>query len=129
MLGARYDRRPWRTPQAPQTKVRVKVNDRTHPSTRHLPASFEIADDIYQFKDFDAAGVTLLMSLDPSSLNLETPKMNRADTILPVAWAKTFGRGRVFYTALGDWEPVWRDPRFRTHLIEGIKWAMGSAQP
>ena len=53
MLGARYDRRPWRTREAPQTKVRVKVEDRTHPATRHLGESFEIADDIYQFKDFD----------------------------------------------------------------------------
>ncbi|MCA1686694.1 MAG: ThuA domain-containing protein, partial [Planctomycetia bacterium] len=53
MLGARYDRRPWRTAEHPQTRVRVKVEDRTHPATRHLGESFELADDIYQFKDFD----------------------------------------------------------------------------
>ena len=124
LLGARYDRRPWRTAQAPQTKVRVKVLDRTHPSTRHLGESFEIADDIYQFKDLDRTSVTVLLSLDPSSLDLENPKMNRNDTVLPVAWTKTLGQGRVFYTALGDWEPTWSDPRYRTHLIQGIKWAM-----
>lgn len=126
MLGANYDRRPWRTAQAPQTKVRVKVNDATHPATRHLGSSFEIADDIYQFKNFDHRGVQLLLSLDRSSLDLSAPKMNREDPNLPVAWCKTFGDGRVFYTALGDWEPVWRDPRYRTHLIEAIRWAMKS---
>ena len=128
MLGARYDRRPWRTAKAPQTKVHVKVDDRRHPATRHLGDSFEIADDIYQFKDFDRAGVTLLLSLDPGSLDLANPKMNRNDTVLPVAWAKTFGNGRVFYTALGDWEPTWSDPRYRTHLVQGINWAMKKAR-
>lgn len=124
MLGARYDRRPWRTAAAPQTQVRIKVDDRTHRATRHLGASFEIADDIYQFKAFDRTQVTLLLSLDPTSLDLQHPKMNREDRVLPVAWTRSFGRGRVFYTALGDWEPTWTDARYRTHLIEGIRWAL-----
>lgn len=126
MLGARYDRRPWRTAQNPQTKVRINVEDRTHPATRHLGKHFEFADDIYQFKDFERGEVTLLLSLDRTSLDLQNPKVNRSDTVFPVAWARRFGRGRVFYTALGDWEPTWSDPRYRTHLIEGIRWAMGA---
>lgn len=124
MLGARFDRRPWRTKDAPQTKVRVRVMDRTHPSTRHLGESFEIADDIYQFKSFDPDKVQLLLSLEPASLDLTNPKVNHRDRVFPVAWARTHGRGRVFYTALGDWEPTWNDPRYRTHLIEGIRWTM-----
>lgn len=124
LLGARYDRRPWRTVQAPQTNVRIKVLDRTHPATRHLGESFTIADDIYQFKELDHAHVKILLRLDPSRLDLENAKVNRNDTLFPVAWTRTLGKGRVFYTALGDWEPTWIDPRYRTHLIEGIKWAM-----
>jgi type 1 glutamine amidotransferase len=124
MLGARYDRRPWRTRESPQTKVRVKVEDRTHPATRHLGESFEIADDIYQFKDFDRDKVQLLLSLDPASLDLANPKVNHQDRHFPVSWARAHGRGRVFYTALGDWEETWKDPRYRTHLIQGIRWAM-----
>jgi type 1 glutamine amidotransferase len=125
MLGAYYDRRPWRTRENPQTKVRVKVEDRTHPATRHLGASFDIADDIYQFKNFDRGKVRLLLSLDPASLDMENPKVNRQDRYFPVSWAKDHGKGRVFYTALGDWEETWKDPRYRTHLIQGIRWAMG----
>jgi type 1 glutamine amidotransferase len=52
--------------------------------------------------------------------------VNRDDTRYPIAWTKELGEGRVFYTALGDWETTWIDSRFRTHLIEGIKWAMRS---
>jgi type 1 glutamine amidotransferase len=125
MLGARFDRRPWRTREAPQTKVRVRVHDTSHPATRHLGKSFEITDDIYQFKDFDRGNVQLLLSLDPASLDLTNPKVNRDDTDLPLSWAKSHGRGRVFYTALGDWEETWSDPRYREHLIGGIRWAMG----
>lgn len=128
MLGANYDRRPWRTAKAPQTKVRIKVNDRTHPSTRHLGGSFEISDDIYLFKNFDVTKVQLLLSLDRASLDVSVPKMNHDDAHLPVAWVKTFGQGRVFYTALGDWDETWQDPRYRTHLMQGILWTMKRVQ-
>jgi type 1 glutamine amidotransferase len=43
-----------------------------------------------------------------------------------VSWAKEHGKGRVFYTALGDWEGTWKDPRCRTHLVGGIQWTMGT---
>ena len=124
MLGANYDRRPWRTAQSPQTKVRIAVNDPTHPATKHLGAGFEISDDIYQFKHFDPTRSRLLLSLDPTSLDLAAPKMNRDDRILPVAWVRSHGKGRVFYTALGDWDATWQDPRYRLHLVQGILWAM-----
>jgi uncharacterized protein len=125
MLGAYYDRRPWRTKENLQTKVRVKVEDNNHPATRHLGESFEIADDIYQFKNFDRSKIQLLLSLDPASLDLTNPRMNRLDKDLPVSWAKSHGNGRVFYTALGDWEATWKDPKYQTHLIKGIQWAIG----
>jgi uncharacterized protein len=35
------------------------------------------------------------------------------------------GAGRVFYTALGHRPEVWADDRFRLHLLEGIRWALG----
>jgi type 1 glutamine amidotransferase len=123
MLGANFDRRPWRTKENPQTKVRIKVNDRSHPSTRHFQESFEIADDIYQFKNFDAENTQLLLSLDSTSLE-DNPRMNRQDKHLPVSWARSYGTGRVFYTALGDWEATWKNQDYQTHLLKGIQWAM-----
>lgn len=124
LLGARYDRRPWRTRENPQTNVRVKVDDKTHPATRHMGDSFEIADDIYLFKNFDLSKMTLLLSLDPKSLDLT--KTRPTDKDFPVAWAKSHGKGRVFYTALGDWDETWKNPAYRTHIIEGIRWSMNA---
>lgn len=128
MLGATYDRRPWRTKENPQTTVRIKVNDKNHPATRHLGDSFEIADDIYQFKNFDPEKVQLLLSLAPASLDLTNPRMNREDAHLPVSWARSYHQGRVFYTALGDWEATWKNADYRTHLMKGIQWAMHDAR-
>ncbi|MGO4780179.1 ThuA domain-containing protein, partial [Lysobacter sp. 2RAB21] len=45
MLGGYFDEHPW------NQEVTVKVEDRKHPATRGLGASFVIADEIYQFKD------------------------------------------------------------------------------
>jgi type 1 glutamine amidotransferase len=30
----------------------------------------------------------------------------------------------VFYTALGDDEAVWKDARYRAHLLGGIRWTL-----
>jgi hypothetical protein len=39
-----------------------------------------------------------------------------------MAWCRNFGKGRVFYTALGHREEVWKDPRFQTMIVQAIKW-------
>jgi type 1 glutamine amidotransferase len=125
MLGAFFESRPWRTREQPLLRVRVKVEDRRHPATRHLGESFEITDDIYLFKKWDRSKAHVLLSLDPKSLDLT--KVRQPEWDYPVAWTKAYGEGRVFYTALGDDEAVWRDPRYRAHLVNGIRWTMARA--
>jgi len=41
-----------------------------------------------------------------------------------LAWEKTFGRGRVLYTALGHREDVWLSEWFRTHLSGIVSWSV-----
>jgi type 1 glutamine amidotransferase len=43
----------------------------------------------------------------------------------PLAWCRRHGDGRVFYTALGHKKEHYRDAAFRTHLLQGLLWAMG----
>lgn len=121
LLGARFEKRPWRTREAPQTKMRIVVNDPAHPATRHLPKDWALADDLYVFKNFDASNNRLLLSLNPKSLDMTKLPGQEA---LPVAWTRAVGKGRTFYTALGDWEPTWQDPLYERHLLEGIHWAI-----
>ena len=99
------------------------VEDSSHPSTRHLGGGFEITDEIYQFRGWSRDKVHVLLRLDPQSIDVGKGK--RVDRDYALSWVRLYGRGRVFYTALGPPREVWEDERFRLHLLEGIRWAMG----
>ena len=119
LVGGYFNDHPW------HKEVTVRVEDRSSPATRHLPASFTLNDEIYQFKDWSRSDVHVLLSLDPSSVDLTLPRVKRTDKDFALAWTKNVGKGRMFYTALGHEPAVWQDERFQQHLVGGIKWAMG----
>ena len=50
------------------------------------------------------------MRLDPASVDLTRPEVHPQPYGWPLAWTRSFGAGRVFYTALGHEEGVWRTP-------------------
>lgn len=120
LIGGYFDGHPW------HQEVTVRVEDKAHPATAHLPASFTINDEIYQFRDWSRDRVRVLLSLDPASVDLTKKGVKRADKDFAVAWTREFGKGRMFYTALGHEAAVWSDPRFQQHLVGGIRWATGS---
>lgn len=120
LVGAYFDGHPW------HEQVRVRVEDGRHPSTAHLPETFELKDEIYQFRDWSRDRVHVLLSLDPASVDLTKEGVKRTDKDFALAWTREFGRGRMFYTALGHEADVWRDPRFQQHLVGGIRWAIGN---
>jgi type 1 glutamine amidotransferase len=120
MIGGRFDEHPWNMVEA-----RVVVDDRTFPATRHLPPSFVIQDEHYQIKDFSRAKMRILARLDPASLDLTKPLVHRRDGDFPIAWAKEYGQGRVFYSTLGHDAEAWDNPMVRTMYFEAVKWALG----
>ena len=76
-------------------------------------------------KDYSRDKVRVLMRLDPSKLDLANKNVHRADHDFAVTWAKTYGKGRVYYTTLGHVKETWDKPEFQQMLIEAIKWATG----
>lgn len=124
MVGGAFDGHPW------HESVRLLVEDTEHPATRHLGASFEITDEIYQFRaPYDRERLHVLLKLDVEGLDLKKDAVNRTDGDFALAWCRSYGRGRVFYTALGHRPEVWADARFREHLLGGLRWASGRSQP
>jgi type 1 glutamine amidotransferase len=127
MVGAEF-----KTHEA-QVSVDALNQDQRCPACRHLPASWQVYDEIYQFKKFDRTKVHGLLGLDKHPNN-KTP----GD--YPISWCKQFGKGRMFYTALGHREDIW-DPNtpenferknskevaeaYQQHILNGIKWAVG----
>lgn len=119
MIGGYFDGHPW------HQKVVVNVEDRSFPATKHFPPSFEVTDEIYQFKNYSRDRVRVLMSLDPSSVDLTNKNVHRTDKDFAVTWIRDFGKGRVFYSSLGHLEQVWDRPDIQQMWLEAVKWAMG----
>jgi type 1 glutamine amidotransferase len=119
MLGGYFHSHPW------TQVVRVIVEDPNHPSTRHLPRTFEVLEEVYTFRDWSRARTHALISLDTSSVDLS--KGTRPDNDYALAWCHSYGSGRVFYTAFGHFTWLWRQDWFQKHLLGGILWAMGVA--
>jgi type 1 glutamine amidotransferase len=122
LIGGYFDQHPW------HQAVRVDVADRSDPLVAFLGASIAISDEIYQIRDFDVGGSHVLLRLDPASVDLTRDNVHRHPYGWPLAWMRADGNGRVFYTALGHEEAVWRDSRYQTLLRNAVRWAIGSSR-
>lgn len=119
MVGGYFDGHPW------HEKVKVEVEDAKHLATAHLAPTFEIVDEIYQHRaPYDRAKLHVLMRLDREATDFTKDGVKRTDRDIALAWTKTHGAGRVFYTALGHRPEVWADPRFRLHVEGGLRWVL-----
>ena len=121
MLGGRFDEHPWNIVEAT-----VVVEDRQSPMMAHLPASFPVVDEHYQLKDFSRDKLHVLARLDPRSVDLKAPLVHRTDGDFPVAWTKSYGKGRVFYSTLGHSRELWDTPWMQAMYFQALKWAVGS---
>lgn len=106
-----------------EAAVDAIVESGSHPASAPLGARFAIFDEIYKFTRQNRGAVTMLLSLDRHPADGLPEEGQPAD--LPLAWAKSHGRGRVFYTALGHRDDVWRDARYQQHVLGGLLWTLG----
>ena len=120
MIGGYYDEHPWNTFDAP-----IVVEDAAFPGMQSWKPAFTLTDEIYQIKPFSRSDRRVLMRLDSSKLDLTNPRVHRTDNDFAVAWAKMYGKGRVFYTTLGHVEANWDKPEMQAMIAGAIKWALG----
>jgi len=123
MIGGYFDDHPWTTFDAP-----IIVEDPSFPAMKAFPHEFVTRDEIYQVKDFSRERVRVLARLDETKVNLNNPRVHRTDHDFAVAWARNYGKGRVFYSTFGHTDESWDDPRMQTMWLEAIKWGMGLTQ-
>jgi type 1 glutamine amidotransferase len=116
LIGGYFDQHPW------HQEVRIIV-DRFDPLVSFIGPSLVVFDEIYQIRDL-AVGSHVVLRLDPSSVDLGRDNVHRHPWGWPLAWTRSYGNGRVFYTALGHEEAVWRDFRFQTLLRNAVLWAV-----
>ena len=119
MIGGYFDNHPWGQFDAP-----VIVEDQSFAAMKHFPLKFMIHDEIYQHKAFDRGKVRVLASLDASKLDYTKPNIHRTDRDFAVAWAKMYGKGRVFYSSFGHAAETWDDPQVQKMYFEATRWAL-----
>jgi putative membrane-bound dehydrogenase-like protein len=81
-----------------------------HPAMKGV-STFECWDETYVHSDHNEESRTVLMKREEE----------------PWTWARTQGKGRVFYTASGHDERAWSKPEFQQMLKAGILWAVGDS--
>ncbi len=119
MMGGVYDEHPWGT--APGTIVN---EDPAFPATKHLPAAFAFTDEFYQAKNFSREKSRVLLRLDLSKMP-PNAGVHSTNGDFPLAWAKMYGKGSVFYSSLGHDAKTWDNPDVYHMYFEAIRWALG----
>jgi len=119
MIGGYFDNHPWNVFDAP-----VIVEDRNFPAMKMFAPTFTIRDEIYEHKNFSREKVHVLARLDASKLDFTKPNIHRTDRDFPVAWAKMYGKGRVFFSTFGHTEEAWDNPLVQKMYVAAIRWAL-----
>jgi type 1 glutamine amidotransferase len=99
-------------------KYTVRITDKAHPITAGLG-------------DFDVASEQYYLHVDPGVRVLATTRFPVADgphaangpVEMPVLWTKVYGKGRVFYDALGHTAKVVASEPNLTIMRRGFRWA------
>lgn len=127
LLGARFSHHPL-NPQLQKTDVRVETGvDST--LVRNLPPSWTHTDEWYIFfsqpKDVKIVSYINGDKIIPSGNLLFIKDKNFGmGKYHPVAWYRTVGKGKTFYTSMGHNAAVWQDAHF-IHLVENaIRWTL-----
>lgn len=117
LLGGVFKSHP-NEPSNVQT-ARVVLRDAHHPATEATPATFEIADEWYDYKDFYEFNKVLL------TVDEKTYRGGKHGDYHPITWYHDFDGGRSFYTGLGHSAETFSHPEFIKILLGGLKYAVG----
>jgi type 1 glutamine amidotransferase len=120
--GARFDGHP-----LGQRTVTLKVDDPRHPlAAAFTTPTFEIKDEIYQVTDpYSRDNLRVLVSIDAAKTDTNVKGINRKDGDFGIVWVKTYGQGRVFYSALGHIHDLFWNAMVLQHWLDGLQFVLG----
>ncbi|MFJ4467773.1 ThuA domain-containing protein [Streptomyces sp. NPDC089424] len=101
-------------------RATIRNEDRTHPATSHLGATWTRTDEWYNYRANPRGGVRVLQTLDESTYSGGSMGADH-----PITWCHRQGQGRSFYTGLGHTIESYADPAFRSLLLGGVRYAAG----
>ena len=126
IIGARFDNHPW----SAGSTVTLRVEEPDHPLVQSFPdKTFEVTDEIYQMKGlYSRDKLRVLISIDTCRTHMEVEDVHRMDGDFAISWIKRYGKGRVFYCALGHQKHVFWDPVVLGHFLNGLQFVLGDLE-
>ncbi|MEU7778123.1 ThuA domain-containing protein [Micromonospora parva] len=104
-------------------QANMKVEDRGHAATAHLPQTWTRTDEWYNYRTNARSTAHVLATLDESSYSGGGMGADH-----PLSWCKSYSGGRSFYTGAGHTQASYAEPAFRNHLLGGIRYASGRSK-
>jgi type 1 glutamine amidotransferase len=99
------------------------INDPKFPGLEGVTPPVEMNEEWYSLKDF-APDLHVILTIDTSKLKGECYQRRP----YPGTWARMHGKGRVFFTAIGDRPENWQNQFFLNLLAGGTRWALGDVE-
>ena len=66
----------------------------------------------------------VLAVLDPGAEREKQPDKYNVPNY-PIIWCSEYGKGRVYYNAMGHREDVWDNPTFQKSVVDAAHWVLG----
>jgi len=101
---------------------KVIINDPKFPGLEGVSSPVEFTEEWYSLKDF-MTDIHVVATLDTAGMKGNCYQRKP----YPVIWSRMHGKGRVFYTAMGDRPENWQIPFFLNSVAGGILFALGAA--
>ena len=98
----------------------VIVDDPKFPGLEGVTSPVKFNEEWYSMKDF-MTDIHVILTVDAKTMTGEPYQRPP----YPVTWARMHGKGRVFYTAMGDLAENWEIPFFVNVVGGGVRWAIG----
>lgn len=129
MIGGTFWGHPWTAGQ----NVTINVEEPDHALVKPVfgdMKSIAFKEEIYQVKDpYSRENCRVLLSLDvEKSDKPKGSEMRREDGDYAVAWIRSEGKGRVFYSSIGHRLEHFWNPLILNHYLSGIQYAAGDLE-
>ena len=106
-IGGRFRTHP------AQLNIETEIVDKAHPITEGLE-DFSVWDELYIFADYAPENVHLLAQT----------RSYAEEGVVPIAWTREEGAGRIFYISLGHNPSTLEDSSWRKFFQNGTEWAL-----
>jgi len=125
VLGGWSVNHPWNS----GSTITLRIEEPSHPLTKMFGGpTYQHTDEIFQFDRYCRDRQRVLISIDTERTDMNVPGIVRKDGDFGLAWIRSHGKGRVFYSEFGHQEDVYWRPVILEHYLAGIQYALGDLQ-